>query len=153
ILFRCLYAFSLLLALCWVYWEWQTQINAGRGEALDAATEMPRFAGRFFAACLLMQFAAVLLLTPIYAAGAIAEEKERRTLEFLLATDLSGREIVLGKFISRVANLALLVATTLPILGLTQLWGGVDPTLVLAGFVLTAATMLSLAGLSVLNSV
>src|SRR5262249_57202789 len=54
ILYRCLYALSLLLALCWVYWEWQTRV--GGGEGLDAATEMPRFAGRFFGACLLMQF-------------------------------------------------------------------------------------------------
>ena len=46
---------------------------------------------------LLVQAAVVLSLTPLFVAGSIVEETERRTLEFLLATDLSPREIVLGK--------------------------------------------------------
>ena len=33
------------------------------------------------------------MLTPAYVAGAISEEKDRKTLEFLLATDLRNREI------------------------------------------------------------
>jgi ABC-type transport system involved in multi-copper enzyme maturation permease subunit len=40
-----------------------------------------------------------------------------------------------------------------PILALTPYWGGVDPKLLLAAFTATALTMLSLAGLSLLNSV
>ena len=47
----------------------------------------------------------ILLLTPAYTAGAVAEEKERRTLEFILATDLRNREIILGKVLSRLLNL------------------------------------------------
>jgi ABC-type transport system involved in multi-copper enzyme maturation permease subunit len=99
-----------------------------------------------------VQFVTVLLLTPAYTAGALAEEKERRTLEFLLATDLHNREIVLSKLASRVAQLTLLVFTGLPILGFTQLLGGIDPNLVLAGFIATGLTMASLASFSILCS-
>ena len=95
---------------------------------------------------------AVALLTPAYVAGAIADEKDRKTLEFLLATDLRSREIVLSKLASRLANLTLFVLTGLPILSLIQFLGGVDPNLVLAGFAVTALTMAGLGGLSILNS-
>src|SRR5262249_11315723 len=40
-----------------------------------------------------------------------------------------------------------------PVLSLLQLLGGVDPQLLLAGFVATGVTMLSLAALSIFNSV
>ncbi len=51
------------------------------------------------------------------------------------------------------ANLTLLLLTGLPFLALIQFLGGVDPTLVLAGFAATGVTMFGLAGLSILNSV
>jgi ABC-type transport system involved in multi-copper enzyme maturation permease subunit len=150
ILFRCLYAGLLTLLLVWVYYMWSWRLDrTGRIPAHD----MPEFAESFFVMFMVVQFAAVWLLTPGYTAGAVAEEKDRRTLEFLLATDLRNREIVLSKLASRLANLTLLILTGLPILSMLQLLGGVDPNLVLAGFAATGLTMLSLAGLSILNSV
>ncbi len=102
---------------------------------------------------MVVQFLAAALLTPAYTAGAISDEKERKTLEFILATDLRNREIVLSKLASRLANLLLFLLTGLPILSFLQLLGGVDPGLVLAGFAATGLTVLSLASLSMLSSV
>jgi ABC-type transport system involved in multi-copper enzyme maturation permease subunit len=99
-----------------------------------------------------VQMIAVLLLTPLCAAGAIAEEKERRTLDFILISELSDREIILGKLAGRMAYLVLFVATGLPILSIIQFLGGVDPNLVLASFIMTLLTMASLAGASVMMS-
>jgi ABC-type transport system involved in multi-copper enzyme maturation permease subunit len=115
--------------------------------------ELARFAASFFYTFMGVQFLAVFALTPAYTAGVLAEEKERRTLEFLLATDLGNREVVLGLALSRLANLALVVLTGLPVLAFLQFLGGVDPHLVLAGFAATGLTMASLAGLGLLNSV
>src|SRR5262249_49386495 len=91
-------------------------------------------------------------LTPAYTAGAIAEEKDRKTLEFLLATDLRNREIVLSKLTARYANLTLLLLTALPILSIMQFMGGVDPNLLLVTFAALALTMASLAGFAILSS-
>lgn len=115
--------------------------------------EKAQFAGTFFNTFMLVQFLVVVIVTPAYTATAIAEEKEKRTLEFLLATDLSDREIVLGMMAARLANLLLLVLTGLPILSLFEFLGGVDPNLVLAGFVTTGMTVLSLGSMSILISV
>ena len=113
---------------------------------------MARFAELFFTRFLSVQLAMIFFFTPAYTATAIAEEKEQRTLDFLLATDLRSREIVLGKLASRLAHLVLFVLAGLPVLVLMQFLGGVDPNLALAGFAGTALTMLSLASLGILIS-
>jgi ABC-type transport system involved in multi-copper enzyme maturation permease subunit len=146
---RFLYTLLLSLLLGWVYLLWYLNSDTGRLQP----NEMARFAESFFYTFMGVQFLVVAVLTPAYTAGAIAEEKERKTLEFLLATDLRNREIVLSKLLSRLANITLLVLAGLPILSFLQFLGGVDPNLVLAGFAATAMTMCSLAGLSILNSV
>src|SRR5207253_2813752 len=148
-LLRLLYALLLGFMLCWLY----VMLSVSGQKTALSASEMARFAESFFSTFVFVQFAVISLLTPAYTAGAIAEEKERRTLEFVLATDLRNREIVLSKLMSRLANLSLLVLTGLPILGFLQFLGGVDPNLVAASFAGTILTMVSLACLSILNSV
>jgi ABC-type transport system involved in multi-copper enzyme maturation permease subunit len=145
ILLRCAYACLLLLVLFWVF------TTAFRYHDNSLQT-MSQLAESYFESIMLVQLLAVLLLTPVYVAGAIADEKERRTLEYLLATDLRNREIVLSKLAARLANLSLLILTGLPILSAVQFLGGVDPNLVLTGFAATALTMLGLAGVSILQS-
>ena len=115
--------------------------------------EVARFGQSFFYVLVSGQFIAVVLLTPICAASAITEEKERRTLEYMLATELYDREIIFGKLASRLAYLILFVLTGLPVLSFLQFFGGVDPNLVVSAFIMTLMTMLSLTGISIVISV
>lgn len=152
---RCIYAVFLFIALYLVFVIQYP--HAGTSiffEGLPIENrELPRFAGNFFNAFLAVQLLAVLIVTPAYVAGAIAEEKQRRTLDFLLTTDLSNHEIVLGMLAARVANLLLLILTGLPVIGFLQFLGGVDPNLVIAGFAITVMTVLGLGCISILASV
>src|SRR5260370_11649151 len=149
-LIRSLYAAFLCLTLFYVFLTWRFHEDfAGSVRA----NEMAKFTSSFFFTYLIVQCTLVILLTPAYTAGAISEEKERKTLEFILATDLHNREIVLSKLVSRLLNITMLVLTGLPILGFMQLLGGVDPILLVVGFAATGLTMLGLGGLSILNSV
>jgi ABC-type transport system involved in multi-copper enzyme maturation permease subunit len=156
---RSAYLGLLLLAL-WAVVGSQLDRHQYRGPDLSskeraelAAREMARLAESFFYTFLSVQFALAVLLTPAYVAPAIAEEKERKTLEYLLATDLDGREIVLDKLLARLGYLTLLLMTGVPVLSAVQFLGGVEPALVFAGFVGTALTVAGLAGVSVLASV
>jgi ABC-type transport system involved in multi-copper enzyme maturation permease subunit len=148
-LLRTAYAVLLSLLLFWVYLIWYANSPDGNIPSNDLAN----FAQSFFYTFMVVQFVTAVVLTPAYTAGAIAEEKDRRTLEFMLATDLGNHEIVLSKLAARLANLALILLAGLPVLSALQFLGGVDPNLVLAGFAATGMTMLSLGGLSILNSV
>lgn len=153
---RALYAAALLAMLFFHYSNFfpgvKTVSQLFKQERLSLS-DLPRFADNFFSAFLTAQFTAVFLLTPAYIAGAIAEERERRTLEFLFTTGLTDREIVLGTLFARLANLVLLVLAGLPVLCLTFFLGGVDPGQVVFGFLATFMTMLSLGSLSILISV
>lgn len=152
ILMRWLYVVFLLLLLVWVHSMWRLEMDNRGGRPVATYRDMTRLAEQYFVVFSITQFALIALLTPAYVAGAIAEEKERKTLEFLLASDLENREIVLGKLVSRLGNLALFVLAGLPVLSLMQFFGGIDPSLLLASFAATALTALGLSGLSILNS-
>ncbi len=115
--------------------------------------QLAEFGWSFVSKVLILQYLAVLLVTPAYVATALPQEKQQRTLEFILTTDLSDQEIVAGVLVSRLANLFLLVITGLPILALLQFIGGVDPRAVLAGFVMILLTMMSAGSASILASV
>src|SRR5207244_3797186 len=137
ILMRLLYANLLLAILCSMFFSREVHLRAHQREIAVLAES-------FFSVFMIVQIVLVAVMTPAYVAGAIAEEKDRKTLEFMLATDLTNREIILSKLLSRLANLTLFLLTGLPILSLIQFLGGVDPNLVLAGFVATLMTMLGL---------
>ncbi len=146
---RSAYLGMLAVILGWMYAIWMMRF---RDQVIPPA-EFALFAEWFFYVYLAVQFVIVLLVTPAYTAGAIAEEKERRTMEFLLATDLRNRELVLGKLVARTGNLLLLLIAGLPILTLVQLIGGIDPDLLLGVFAATVLTLVALASLSILCSV
>jgi ABC-type transport system involved in multi-copper enzyme maturation permease subunit len=114
--------------------------------------DLAQFGETIFWVFVLCQNLAVLLLTPALVAGAVADERQRKTLHYLLASQLSGAEIILGKLGARLLLLAVFVTIGVPITSLLSLFGGVDPTLVGWSYAATASTMIWLAGLSILIS-
>jgi ABC-type transport system involved in multi-copper enzyme maturation permease subunit len=139
---------SMILLL--MYWSWLDEITyyGRRNIEQVPSQQMAEFAMNFFGIYMLIQAVAVVFLTPSYLAGCISDEKERKTLEFLLATDLRNHEIIFGKTAARVAFLMIFVLGGLPILALMQLFGGIDPDLLLSG---TAAIVILLLGLSAVS--
>jgi ABC-type transport system involved in multi-copper enzyme maturation permease subunit len=115
--------------------------------------EPQRFAEQFSLALLIAQMGVMVLLTPAYAAGSIAEEKERRTWQYLLSTDLSNREIVLGKFFGRVVFLLGIMMAGLPVLALTGLVGGISEMFLIFGYLLTGSTVALLAAAGITSAI
>ena len=141
----------ILLAVLWMlYLDAWPQVGY-RGAPLNS--QIARFAENFLYTFLVTQYVLMIVLTPAYTAGAIAEEKQKKTIQFILATDLRSHEIILGKLGSRMAHLGLLLLAGLPVFSAVQFLGGVDPHLVLAGFAATAVTLASTAGVGILASV
>jgi ABC-type transport system involved in multi-copper enzyme maturation permease subunit len=82
-------------------------------------------ARKLFLLFALAQFVLVTLFSPVFSAGALTQEKEKKSLELLLTAPWSADAVTAGKFLSAVAVLALLVLTSLPILGLSLFLGGI----------------------------
>jgi ABC-type transport system involved in multi-copper enzyme maturation permease subunit len=152
------YALALLVALGGVFAKWFGVGRLAPGEWFSAAADLPirdvaSFAREFAVACFTVQVAAVLVITPALTAGAITEERQRRTLDDLLITGLSSRRIVFGKLFARWVHLNGILFAGLPVLAMTVCWGGVDLMELSLGFAATALLALPAAALGMWTSV
>src|SRR5438270_2199063 len=90
-----------------------------------------------------VQLPLLIFFSALSAASAVAREKDRRTFILLLMTDLRNYEIVLGKLLGSLLQIALLLGTMIPFLSLLVLLGGVAPEQVVQATVIMAATALA----------
>jgi ABC-type transport system involved in multi-copper enzyme maturation permease subunit len=141
------------LILLYLVWQnYQSFFWYRQGAAEVSVRDMANFAASIFGTVAIAQAIAVLVLTPVLTAGVIADEKQRRTLHYLLSSRLTSGEIVLGKLAARLLLVAVFLAVGLPILSLLTLFGGIPPDVVVAAYVGTGSTAFFLAGLSLLVS-
>ena len=85
----------------------------------------PERAQRLFDMFFLGQFFLVALVAPSFASGSIAGEKERKTYEMLLASPLRPNNILVGKLLSSLTYLVILIVSSLPLMILCFLLGGI----------------------------
>ena len=145
---RGLYGVAMLVALVMVY----VNSPAARSDATDLSVAA-NLTANFFTTFSFVQLVAVLLIGPAMVAGTIATERERRTIEYLFASHLSGVEIVLSKLAARILQIAALLLAGLPILALAMLLGGIAPEAILVVYAITASTVVTVASLSIAVSV
>src|SRR5437868_2526526 len=107
---------SFLGAVVYFYWP------AGGDSASQVSSGVAR---RLFDLFFLGQFFLVALVAPTFAAGSITGEKERKTYEMLLASPLRPSTILVGKLLSSLSYLVLLILSSLPLMILCFLLGGI----------------------------
>ena len=105
-----------------------------------------------FAAILLLMTLQVVFLAPSSAAGAISLEREKQTLELLIATPISSVAIVVGKLLSTLVYVFLLIAASIPLMAVVFVYGGVAPEDVLRGYIVLLVTALGLGSFGLLCS-
>ncbi len=93
-----------------------------------------------------------VFLSPPIASATISLENERKTLKMLIVTPLKAKDIVVGKLLSALMMILLLVIPTLPFIGLCFLLGGVSPSEVLIGLLLVLSVSFGILSLSLLSS-
>lgn len=72
------------------------------------------------------QLAMILLIMPALTGSAISAEREKKTLDLLLCTQMRPAGIVLGKLLSSCLFMALCVVCSMPMVTVTFLYGGVS---------------------------
>ena len=135
---RVLFAAGLLLCLYFCY-EGVTNWNNSSGKL--SIREASSLASGFFQAFAWLTMLTAMVITPAVSAGAIATERERRTIEYLFATDLSNGEIILSKLASKLLLVGKLVLVALPVLSIFRLMGGIPGNLLVMYFVGLASTV------------
>ena len=103
---------------------WQATIGFARDATLG---ETASFGQLLFQIVAFVQLLLTLFFAALSAAGAVSQEKDRRTFVLLLLTDMRDYEIVLGKLIGALLPILIQLIVTAPVLALLLLLGGIDP--------------------------
>lgn len=105
--------------------------SGGFGSSFGASAEIGR---ALFVALLMLLTLIVLVLAPASTAGAISLEREKQTLDLLAATPISSLAIVLGKLLSALSWILLLLLSSIPVTALVFTFGGVGPEDMIRGY-------------------
>jgi ABC-type Na+ efflux pump permease subunit len=87
-----------------------------------------------------VQLLLTLFFAVMSAAGAVSQEKDRRTFVLLLLTDMRDYEIVLGKMLGALLPITINLLVTAPVLAMLLLLGGIDPEQVLQAILVLGAS-------------
>jgi len=99
------------------------------------------------------QFCITQVLAVIMLSTAIGEEIYLRTLGVLMTTPITGLQIVLGKLFSKLLQLILLLAISLPLLAIVRVFGGVPWDYIISSLCITLTTIIFYGSLSLFFSI
>ena len=98
-----------------------------------------RFGALLFQLFSLVELTLAIFFGLLFAAGTVAQEKDRRTLLLLLMTDLSSTELVVGKLAAGLLMVGVVLVAAVPAFFLLPLLGGVTAAQILAALGICAA--------------
>jgi ABC-type transport system involved in multi-copper enzyme maturation permease subunit len=105
-----------------------------------------------FGALVLVETLLVVFLAPAFTSGAISLEREKQTLDMLTATPISSLAIVVGKLLSALAYVFLLIAASIPLTAIVFVFGGVAPDDVIRAYAVLVVTALGLGSMGLFIS-
>jgi len=115
----------------------ERSLAGGFGSSFGASAEIGR---QLFLAIVFLLTLITLILAPASTAGAISLEREKQTLDLLATTPISSLAIVLGKLVSALSWILLLLAASIPVVALVFTFGGITPDDVLRAYVVLLVT-------------
>jgi ABC-type transport system involved in multi-copper enzyme maturation permease subunit len=117
---RATYVAALLMLMCTAW-----LVLAGT-QVVRNVGDLARFGGLLFQVLAVVQLVLVVSFSALFAASAVAQEKDRHTLVLLLLTRLTNSELVLGKLFAGLLSVLALIGASLPVFMATALFGGVS---------------------------
>ncbi|MCL2616922.1 MAG: ABC transporter permease [Defluviitaleaceae bacterium] len=99
-----------------------------------------------------LQLGLILLLVPAITAGQINGERERQTLDLMLVTKMSTLTIVIGKLLSSLMLVLLIIIASVPVFGAFVYFGVVSPINLAAQTVFMLVTAMMAGSVSILCS-
>ena len=135
------------LALVW------TQMTGYADSALYSMSRMAEAGKAIVAYTVWFQFCVTQIVAAIMLSTAISDEIYNRTLGLLMTTPINSFQIVMGKLLSKLLQLILLLAISLPLLAIVRVFGGVPWSYVISSLCITLATIIFVGSLSMFFSI
>lgn len=133
---RAMYVLVLLLLMCTAW-----LVVTGTQYIRDVG-DSARFGMAWFQIAAPLQALVGFFAAAVIAAGSVCQEKDRRTLDLLLMTELTNRELVLGKLLGSLVTFFSMLAAGIPVFMLSALLGGISERQIFLSFAVTAAGVL-----------
>jgi ABC-type transport system involved in multi-copper enzyme maturation permease subunit len=146
---RCAYVtiFTILVALVWLTTVPATSSGVTRSSSMWMVGTAVIITLTWF------QFLASQVLAVAILSTAISDEIYHNTLGLLMTTPISSVQIVLGKLLSRLLQIIVLLGVSLPLLAIVRVFGGIPWDYVLCALCVTLTTALFYASLSLFLSI
>ena len=146
-----------LLFLGLFAWAWElvaerAYVQNAALQGSSAALASSLVGQEVFGALVLVETLLVVFLAPAFTSGAISLEREKQTLDMLTATPISSLAIVIGKLLSALAYVFLLIAASIPLTAIVFVFGGVAPDDVLRAYAVLIVTALGLGSMGLFIS-
>jgi len=97
----------------------------------------------------LVEVLLIAFIVPGFTVDALTGERERQTYDLLRTTMLRPRTLVIGKLLSALAYVFLLLLATVPLQGIAFLFGGVDVSTLVITFVVLLVTAIGIGAVGV----
>ncbi len=123
------------------------------GRGINLTAQMARVGQTIILFVIWFQFFAAQIIAIVLLSTAISDEIYKRTLGVLITTPITSFQIVMGKLSSRLLQLMLFSAITLPLLAIVRVFGGVPWNFLLSSLCITITTVIFVASLSLLLSI
>ena len=135
------------LALVWI------EMMGQKGSALYKMSRMAEAGKAIVAYTVWFQFCVTQIIAAIMLSTSISDEIYHRTLGLLMTTPINSFQIVMGKLFSKLLQLILLLAISLPLLAIVRVLGGVPWSYVISSLCITLTTIIFVGSLSLFFSI
>ena len=126
------------------------------GSSGSAAFQVSRMseAGKYIVTSIIwFQFIAVQFIAVIMLSASVSDEIYHRTLGLLMTTPINSFQIVMGKLFSKLLQLILLLAISLPLLAIIRVFGGVPWDYVISSLCITITAAIFAGSISLFFSI
>jgi ABC-type transport system involved in multi-copper enzyme maturation permease subunit len=138
---------TIFIAIVWL------SIVKSEGSSVYEKSRMALAGKRIVTTIVIFQFFATQVIAVIILSTSISDEIYHRTLGLLMTTSIGSFQIVMGKLFSKLLQIILLLAITLPLLAIVRILGGVPWEYVLSSLCITLTAVIFAGSLSLYFSI
>lgn len=147
------FAYVLLLT-AFISFTWFVTIKIGGSSSIIYQISRMSEAGKYITAVIVwFQFIAIQLIAIVMLSNAISDEIYHKTLGLLMTTPISSLQIIIGKISSKLLQLVLLLAISLPLLAIIRVMGGVPWDYVVSSLCMTLTAAIFAGAVSMVFSI
>ncbi|MBA7477786.1 hypothetical protein ES707_13200 [subsurface metagenome] len=132
---------------------WLEVVRQSGNSAAYRASRMAEAGMGITAYIIWFQFLATQLVAVIMLSTSISDEVYHRTLGSLMSTPINSFQIVMGKLFSKLLQIIILLAISMPLLAIVRIFGGVQWNFILSSLCITLTTVIFVGSLSLFYSI